>query len=128
MIEDYISLFGHVYWSAVFFHSISLVLGFSVIAIHQNRFQSSRVTKLLKSPVEAIYILTVFSTIANMLITLALFKYLQEGHLGFLPSKQEFIFAFYHALEGLCMIGWHLFSFLVLKHYEGPKPKADGGR
>lgn len=128
MIEDYISLFGHVYWSAVVFHCISLVMGFSVIAVHQHRFQASRVTRLLKSPVEAIYILTVVSTIANMLIVLALFRYLMDGHLGFLPSKQEFIFAFYHALEGLCMIGWHLFSFLVLKHYEGQKPKAHGGR
>lgn len=117
MLEEYISLFGQVYWSAVIFHTIALIMGFGVIMMHGKQFKASSPKLFFKSPIEWIYLVTVASTIGNMLIISALYNYIREGHLGYLPSKREFLFAFYHALEGITVMGWHVLSFIILKLY-----------
>lgn len=117
MVEDYISLFAHIYWSAIVMNAIALIMGVMVIGVHGATFKASCPRDLFKSPIEWLYWITVLSTIGNMVIIWALIEYVQGGHIGTLPSKRESMFAFYHALQGVAVIGWHILSYIILKLY-----------
>lgn len=113
--DDLKGLFEQIYWAAIAFHFIALVMGFWVITAHQKLFARSNITKIFNCPTELIYLITVLSTLGNMVVIWALIHYNIENYVGYMPTARELAFSFYHALEGVTVIGWHGISYLILK-------------
>lgn len=94
------------YCLSVIFHLIALVLGFMTLAKHGSQFRNSSPLHVLKSNTEQKYWTIAFSTIANLIIIVALLPYAYSG-IGYLSPAHEFCFSVYHSLAGFVMVLWH---------------------
>lgn len=105
------------YMISIILHLVAFVIGLVTIGRFGYLFRESSPKKVLHDPIEQKYWIIAFSSIGNLIVVVALFRY--QKMIGFMPDFDELLFTGYHLFSGLLVVFWHYLTFCELGQIEG---------
>lgn len=109
-------LFEVMYMVGIIFHMAAFVVGMITIGRFGYMFRASSPARVLHDPIEQKYWIIALSSCGNLLVIVALYRYLDL--IGFMPHIDEFLFGTYHMVSAVLVLLWHVLTFCELKEKE----------
>lgn len=110
------TFFQGMYMVSIAFHFFAFVIGLMTVGRFGYMFRASSPKTILHNPIEQKYWIIAFSSCGNLLVIVALYRYLDL--IGFMPYEDEFLFGAYHIFSALLVVLWHSLTFCELKKKE----------